>query len=232
MTDIGWGHLVQFEAYGRVGDVEDDFKIIPYEESKGPTYSSFMHASHAMLFARNDAILWNLYSAKAAVLMQMRFDGLLGFPGGLVDPGEDPLAAANRELLEEIGFDINKHKLEETNHVVSFVNKNKNLVLHFYGKEFTMDEFRTIELNNLAAPDYGDETLGIIRVPLFTMGDGYRGFPAYLSNSYAGNSRQELLIGLQHFNILSKDDIDKAIAAWRTLQQNNPKCSGITNTKS
>ncbi len=28
----------------------------------------------------------------------------LEFPGGMVDPGEDPLAAARRELLEETGF--------------------------------------------------------------------------------------------------------------------------------
>ena len=31
-------------------------------------------------------------------------DYQLGFPKGLIDPGEDPLAAANRELKEEIGF--------------------------------------------------------------------------------------------------------------------------------
>ena len=91
----------------------------------------------------------------------MRFDGLLGFPGGLVDPGVDPLKGANRELEEEIGLDVKKHKLEETNHVISFVNKSKNLVLHFYGKEFTMDEFREIELKNLSAPDYGDEVRSI-----------------------------------------------------------------------
>ncbi|MCC5827506.1 ADP compounds hydrolase NudE [Alkalimonas sp.] len=31
-------------------------------------------------------------------------DYQLGFPKGLIDPGEDPLVAANRELKEEIGF--------------------------------------------------------------------------------------------------------------------------------
>lgn len=32
----------------------------------------------------------------------------LGFPKGLIDPGESPIEAANRELQEEIGFGANK----------------------------------------------------------------------------------------------------------------------------
>lgn len=89
--------------------------------------------------------------------MQMRFDGLLGFPGGLVDPGEHPLQSANRELEEEIGLDLTKCQLSDSDHVVSFVNKNKKLVLHFYGKEVTLSLFQEIELGNLKAPDYGSE---------------------------------------------------------------------------
>jgi U8 snoRNA-decapping enzyme len=89
--------------------------------------------------------------------MQMRFDGLLGFPGGLVDPGENPLQAANRELEEEIGLDMQRVKLSDEDHVISFVNKSKTLVLHFYGRELTLQEFKEIELGNLKAPDYGSE---------------------------------------------------------------------------
>ena len=35
--------------------------------------------------------------------MQMRFDGTLGFPGGVVDEGESPEEAVSRELSEELG---------------------------------------------------------------------------------------------------------------------------------
>ena len=38
-------------------------------------------------------------------MMQVRFDGLLGFPGGLVDPGESVEVGLNRELVEEIALD-------------------------------------------------------------------------------------------------------------------------------
>ena len=38
--------------------------------------------------------------------MQMRFDGLIGFPGGLVDPGEDVVQGLNRELKEEMNLDM------------------------------------------------------------------------------------------------------------------------------
>ena len=43
-------------------------------------------------------------------MMQVRFDGLLGFPGGLVDPGESVEFGLNRELEEEIALDTDKLK--------------------------------------------------------------------------------------------------------------------------
>ncbi|XP_022342132.2 U8 snoRNA-decapping enzyme-like [Crassostrea virginica] len=225
MAEIGWGQLQAYEAYGRAGDKKEDYDIVSYKEALSDKYSTFKHASHSMLFARNDAILWDLYTCRGAVLMQMRFDGLLGFPGGLVDPGEHPLQSANRELEEEIGLDLTKCQLSDSDHVVSFVNKNKKLVLHFYGKEVTLSLFQEIELGNLKAPDYGSETLGIIRPPLFTMGDGYRGLPAFLSNSFAGNARQEFLIGLQHYKLLSESEIQEAVKSWLTFQIQNENSS-------
>ena len=38
--------------------------------------------------------------------MQLRFDGVFGFPGGLVDKGENPVEGLNREMQEEIGLDV------------------------------------------------------------------------------------------------------------------------------
>ena len=36
----------------------------------------------------------------------MRSDGQLGFPGGIIDPGEDIVQGLNRECVEEIGADL------------------------------------------------------------------------------------------------------------------------------
>ena len=43
-------------------------------------------------------------------MMQVRFDGLLGFAGGLVDPGESVEYGLNRELEEEIGLNTDEIK--------------------------------------------------------------------------------------------------------------------------
>ena len=94
--------------------------------------------------------------------MQVRFDGLLGFPGGLVEPGEDPLDGAIREMEEEVGLHHKDNKMTNENHITSFLNEKKKLVLHFYGLEVSIAEFRNIEKNNLDAEEYG------IEVKLFT----------------------------------------------------------------
>ncbi len=89
--------------------------------------------------------------------MQLRFDGYIGFPGGLIDAGEDAVSSLNRELQEEMYFDLSKHTVKENDYVVSHYNKNYNLGLHFYALEVTMEELEAIELRALRAKDYGTE---------------------------------------------------------------------------
>jgi hypothetical protein len=45
------------------------------------------------------------------------------------------------------------------------------------------------------------------------MGDGYRGFPAFLANSYVGNAREQLLYTLQHLSIMTTEEIAKVVEA-------------------
>lgn len=80
---------------------------------------SYGHASHAMLYAQWPGKYLDKYEYKYAVSvsagialrilqssyavcaqMQLRFDGTMGFPGGLVEVGETPEQAASRELRE------------------------------------------------------------------------------------------------------------------------------------
>ena len=209
-----WGWLSDVEGYGKPGDTASDFEKLEYVTALD--LKDYMHAAHGMILAKDKSNVFDLYPKKGAILMQMRFDGCLGFPGGLVDKdGESPVEALNRELEEEIGLDLDKYMFTKQDHVVSHKNQKKTLVTHFFAKEVTLAEFTAIEKKTLDAFDYGRETLGPIQVPLFTMGDGYRGLPIFLANQFAGNARQQLLIGIKTFQLLSDNEIKTALEAFK-----------------
>lgn len=73
--------------------------------------------------------------------------------------------------------------------------------------------------------------MGLCRPPLYTMGDGFRGFPAFLTNSFAGNSREELLIGMRYFNLMTDKEIVDALCAVDKFQLENNKhvVQGVTD---
>ena|SRR6218665_1185344 len=90
--------------------------------------------------------------------MQMRFDGNLGFAGGLLDHGsESAVEGLNRELEEEIDLDLKKYPLSQDDHICTHVNDKKKLVMHFYAKEITKAEFLEVERNALGAKEWGVE---------------------------------------------------------------------------
>lgn len=96
--------------------------------------------------------------------MQMRFDGYLGFPGGLIDPGENPEFSLNREMEEEMCLDLTKHSIQACNHVISHYSKKTGLLCHFYALEVTTEELRDIELRALGAKDHGIEVCVILLI--------------------------------------------------------------------
>ncbi|BFZ10463.1 hypothetical protein BsWGS_13502 [Bradybaena similaris] len=216
MTDVGWGWLAETESFGTLGDTAEDFRLISSEDlAKLPEkLPPLQHASHGMIFARCSKMLWGLYDMKGMVMMQMRFDGVLGFPGGLVDEGETPFHAVNREMHEEIGLDLSKYLFTEGDRIALYVHEGKKLVLHFYLMEVTPEDFAVLEQKTLSAEEYGIETYGIVRVPLFTMGDGVRGFPAFLANQFAGNARDELIRGLLRSKLFTEQEMSVALKSY------------------
>ncbi len=90
--------------------------------------------------------------------MQARFDGRLGFPGGLLDKeGESPVEALNREVEEEMGVDLAKHRISQEGHVCSHIHHQKKLVTHFYAKEITLEEYKEIEKAAVSCDEWGIE---------------------------------------------------------------------------
>ena len=91
--------------------------------------------------------------------MQMRCDGMVGFPGGLMDQDYDePIVdCLNREMAEEINLDLEKYKFLQSDYLLSHVNHRKKLVTHFYIHQVTEVEIREIEFSTLKAKDWGHE---------------------------------------------------------------------------
>ena len=76
-------------------------------------------------------------------------DYQLGFPKGLIDPGEDVIAAANRELKEEIGFGAHRFvQLKSLALAPGYFNATMHIVLAFdlYEQSLEGDEPEPLEL--------------------------------------------------------------------------------------
>jgi len=90
--------------------------------------------------------------------MQLRFDGLLGFPGGLIDSTDHSVVdGLNRELAEEINFDVNRHRVTQNDFVMSCVCSHRKMVTHFYAIEVTAAQYEDIEKRVFTAHDWGFE---------------------------------------------------------------------------
>ena len=63
----------------------------------------------------------------------------------------------------------------------------------------------------MASFNFPFQTLGVLRPPLYTMGDGFRGLPAFLTNNFAGNAREEFLHGLVHLKLLTEEQVNEAL---------------------
>lgn len=156
--------------------------------------------------------------------MQMRFDGLLGFPGGFVNPSEESLEEGlSRELLEEIGAVV---PITVENHVESCYSpapaSSPRLILHFYAKK--MEEEQILEIERSAATtaiDHGHEVLGMVRVPLYRIKGG--GLSTFLSHSFIGTARQQLLDCLLRFDLVAPHILYQALRTSVTSNTRNAK---------
>jgi len=173
-----------------------------------PSEETYKRAAHVMFFARTDQKLWDEHSYKAFINMHLRFDGRLGFPGGLIDGNEKVETALNREVCEEMG-DGNP-LIVEKDWLCSHYSSKEKLLMHFYCKEVDQNEFFEIEKRGLCSKEYGVEILGLIRVPLYTRKRNNGGFPMFLKNNFAGTARKNLLDALVSKGIMNHKEIKEA----------------------
>ena len=90
--------------------------------------------------------------------MQMRFDGRLGFPGGLVNLQDTSLEAGlNRELIEELGEAAADFRVERADYRSSHAGSGPHVVAHFYAKRLTLEQLVAVEMGATRAKDHGLE---------------------------------------------------------------------------
>ncbi|XP_020735882.2 U8 snoRNA-decapping enzyme [Odocoileus virginianus] len=161
------------------------------------------HACHALLYAPDPGLLFGRIPLRYAVLMQMRFDGRLGFPGGFVDLRDGSLEdGLNRELGEELGQAATAFRVERADYRSSHAGSRPRVVAHFYTKLLSLEQLTAVEMGAPRARDHGLEVLGLVRVPLYTLRDGVGGLPAFLENTFIGNAREQLLEAIQNLGLL------------------------------
>lgn len=157
----------------------------------------------------------------------------------LVNPEEESLEAGlSRELLEELGLEvpITEEDYVETCHAPPISsNSRSHLILHFYVKKMEEEEIREVEKAAAStAVDHGLEVerpplshsisrsapsspdllslqvMGMVRVPLFrTNHNG--GLSFFLSHSFIGNARSQLITSLLRLNLVSPQTLAKAL---------------------
>ncbi|XP_077458283.1 U8 snoRNA-decapping enzyme [Stigmatopora argus] len=176
--------------------------------------SDCRHACHVMLYSDTKSQLFGRTPIKYIILMQMRFDGLLGFPGGFVNKAQESLEEGLfRELQEELGLSISISEDDHVDacHAPGTSPSSPRLITHFYVKKLTEEEIREVErVSASTAKDHGQEVLGMVRVPLYTTKGG-GGLSSFLSHAFIGNARTQLVNTLLRLNLLSPKDLKKAL---------------------
>ncbi|XP_050996337.1 U8 snoRNA-decapping enzyme-like [Acomys russatus] len=168
--------------------------------------SNWRHLCYVMLYAPNPEVLFDRIPLRYAVLMYMRFDGRLGFPGGFVNGHSSSLEdGLSKELLNKLGDGASTFTMAPTDYRTSLADAKSEVVAHFYTKCLTLEQLQAVEARAPLANDYGLEVLGLVRVPLYSLHDGVGGLPAFLENSFIGVAREQLLEALQDLGILAPE---------------------------
>ncbi|XP_061760875.1 U8 snoRNA-decapping enzyme [Nerophis ophidion] len=176
--------------------------------------SDCRHACHVMLYSHTTTQLFGRTPIKHIILMQMRFDGLLGFPGGFVNQSQETLEAGLcRELMEEVGvaLSVSEDDHMDARRAPATSPSCPRLITHFYVKKLEEEQIREVEKASAStAKDHGQEVLGMVRVPLYTTKGG-GGLSSFLSHAFIGNARSQLVHALLRLRLVEPEDLRQAL---------------------
>lgn len=142
----------------------------------------------------------------AHIMMQLRWDGVFGFPGGKVDPGETLRQACVREAMEEINLAINEADLIP---VCSHKEEGGNFAAHLYALEVDASRMLPIIQDSWSALDAEAEVCGVIapRISMYgaEQGKGILQFATKTPMSFS--AKHELITMLETRNLVDESGI-------------------------
>ncbi|XP_065668376.1 U8 snoRNA-decapping enzyme [Hydra vulgaris] len=204
------------------------YKLITRAES-ATLSSSWRHCVHAMIHAPLPEVkLFGWIPVRNAVLMEMRFDGRIGFPGGYVDDSDSSFEdALLREFNEELGELPKMFRFLPDDYLFCHMFNEKKLCLHFYCKQVTFQEFLEIEKRSMEQEYGGYEVLGTLRVPLYIMYDRRGGLPAFLRNNFIGNSKEQLLEAIRLKELVPLNFLNECVNLSNEIDKLSSESRGI-----
>lgn len=122
------------------------------------------------------------------VLMIMRWDGWIGFPGGNVDPGESLYEALGREMVEEINYKPDKVELFKP--MISFSLQDRNI--HAFKHQVYKEEMIEIIRNATYGEHFLSENQGCFALQIANFEDN-KGISQFMNHNYKATAKAELI---------------------------------------
>ncbi len=158
-----------------------------------------LHTKH-QVYADSEALPQEYRDLYIPLLFLLnRWDGLVGFPGGNVDPGEDLVTALLREVEEEINVTLQARDLTP---IASFEVVGRNRVTHLYAADMGFAFMRFAMSRASEAKDFLTETTGTFLAHMMMNTGGYKGvkgIPALLGLPKPPTGNEQMLALMEHY---------------------------------
>jgi ADP-ribose pyrophosphatase YjhB (NUDIX family) len=156
------------------------------------------------------------------LLMQLRWDGEFGFPGGTVEAGESLRKACIRETQEEIGLLIREDELSA---VCSHMHVGGTYAAHLFALELNATQMLSALRNAWKAEHNAWEVCGLI-TPRISLSGGESGngiLPFLLRAPMHYSTRNEMLLLFERFSLLDSRAISLIRSRLRSRARNSKR---------